>query len=153
MFTKETGTLSDSGVYTNSVQENPSRVSIYGINRCEDQVIGFEFISRQYINNPTCCGTNIPHLCIPIEIVTPIVLETVEFWATDDPCYKDWTVKKIEEPSVEIQRDSEDNATGILVRFFKNESCCYPPQMAFKLLSIDSTGCKYTLSHGLLIFR
>lgn len=155
MFSKEVGTLSsDNGVTANSIQETPKRLAVYGINRCEDQVIGFEFVSKQYTQDPpVCCSNNLIHLCVPVEVVTPIVLETAEFWATSDPCYKDWEVKKTEEPSIEVQRDTDDNATGILVRFSRYESCCYPIQMAFRLYALDSQGCKYTLSYGLLIFR
>lgn len=153
MFSKEVGTLSNEpGVFANSIQENPARVSIYGINRCEDQVIGFEFISKQYNNNPEC-RNQILQLCIPIEVKAPIVLDTAEFWATSDPCYKDWEIKKTEEPSIEVQRDSDDNATGVLVRFSRFESCCYPIQMAFRLYALDDQGCKYRIAHGTLIFR
>lgn len=144
-------------VFVNPVQESPNRISIYGINKCEDQVIGFEFVSNQYVDDPRCCGNIMAHLCIPIEIVTPIQLDSVEFWATDDPCYKEWVIQKNQEPDVEIQRiDAEDSAdvTGIVVRFSQYDTCCYPPQMAFRLYGFDTaTGCKYILSAGLLMFR
>lgn len=154
MFSKEVGTLSsDNGVVANSVQENPSRLSLYGINRCEDQVIGFEFVTKQYTKEPDCCSNNLIHLCAPIEVVTPIVLEKAEFWATSDTCYQDWEIKKTEEPSIEVQRDTNGDATGVLVRFSRYESCCYSIQMAFRLYALDSQGCKYRLAYGSLIFR
>jgi hypothetical protein len=147
-------TSEQSGTYINPIQTKPERINIYGINRCEDQVIGFEFVAKQYIDQPIkCCNSAFPHLCTPIEISSPIVLENVEFWATEDSCYQDWTVKKVTAPFIEVQRDSNNNATGILVRFSKNESCCYPVQMAFRLLNFDSTGCKYSIATGLLVFR
>lgn len=151
MFTQDIE--DENKVIVNPVQESPSRSSIYAINRCEDQVIGFEFISKKYIDNPICCSSISHHLCIPIDVVTPIPLDTVEFWATDDPCYKDWIIKKNTEPDVEVQRDGDNNVTGIIVRFSQYESCCYPLQLAFRLYALDSEGCKYSLSSGLLLIR
>lgn len=151
MFTQDIE--NENKIFINPVQESPTRISIYGINRCEDQVIGFEFITKQYVDNPTCIGGINHFLCIPVNVTAPITLEEVQFWATDDPCYKDWTVKKDKEPDVEIQRDGDSNATGVVVRFSQYETCCYPPQLAFRLYAFDSTGCKYLLSSGLLIFR
>lgn len=140
-------------VFVNPVQESPQRLSIYAINKCEDQVIGFEFISNQYTNDPTCTNNILINLCVPIEVVTPIEIESAEFWVTDDPCFKDWLVKKIAEPDIEIQRDTNSNAIGIVVRFSQYETCCYPSQAAFRLYGFDDNGCKYTLSSGLIIFR
>lgn len=151
MFTNDN---SDEGKRTiNAIQESPGRLSVYSVNRCEDQVIGFEFVSRQYQVTPRCCGSAIVNLCVPIEVLSPIELEGAEFLATDDPCYKSWIVKKNEEPNVELQRDDDDNVTGILVRFSRDDTCCYPSQMAFRLYGSDTTECKFLLSSGLLIFR
>lgn len=151
MFVNDTS--DENKILVNPIQESPNRLSVYSINRCEDQVIGFEFVTRQYQNNPTCFGSAIINLCVPIEVLSPLDIYNVEFWATDDPCYKDWTIKKTEEPFIEIQRDNDEQVTGILVRFSDDESCCYPISMAYKLYAFDETGCKYLLSSGLLIFR
>lgn len=140
-------------VFVNPIQESPQRVSIYAINKCEDQVIGFEFISSQYTDAPVCHNNILINLCVPIDIVTPITIDRAEFWATDDPCFNEWVVKKTLLPDVEIERNVELNATGILVRFSQYETCCYPTQLAFRLYGFDDTGCKYTLSSGLIIFR
>ncbi len=105
----------------NPIQESPGRLAVYAINRCEDQVIGFEFVSRQYQSDPKCCGSVIVNLCVPIELLDPIQLEKAEFWATDDACYKNWVVKKVSEPHLEIQRDVDGDVTGILVRFSNEE--------------------------------
>lgn len=153
MFTNDTS--DENKPLINPVQYSPGRLSLYSINRCEDQVIGFEFITKQYQSNPRCCGSAIVNLCVPIEVIQPIELQRAEFWATDDPCYKDWIVKKIAEPYIEIQRNNDDLVTGILVRF-SNETCCYPLQMAYKLYAfqtVDNIECKYLLSSGLLLFR
>lgn len=137
----------------NPVQETPPRSQLYALNKCEDQVIGFEFISREYESNPNCFNGISIHLCVPVEVVKPISVDSVEFTATNDPCYKDLIVQKTELPEIEILRDIDSNCTGILVRFSQYESCCYPNQMAFKLYLKDDTGCKYTISSGLLFFR
>lgn len=151
MFTNDTSDQNKRII--NAVQESPGRLAVYSINRCEDQVIGFEFVSKIYESNPRCCGSAIVNLCVPIEVINPIELDSAEFWATDDPCYKDWIIKKVEEPHIEIQRNLENNVTGILIRFSKNDTCCYPSSMAFRLYSFDESGCKYLLSSGLLVFR
>ena len=151
MFTNDTS--DNNKVFINPVQESPGRLAIYSINRCEDQVIGFEFISKRYENNPRCFGSAIVNLCVPVEVVTPIQLDRAEFWATDDTCYKDWLVKQTTEPSIEVQRDSNDAVTGVLVRFSQHDTCCYPLSMAFRLYAFDTSNCKYLLSSGLLIFR
>lgn len=151
MFT--TDTSDENKVFINPIQEFPGRLVVYSVNRCEDQVIGFEFVSKQYESNPRCCGSAIVNLCVPVEVPNPIELHNAEFWATDDPCYKDWVTKKTEEPGIEIQRDNEEKVTGILVRFSKHDTCCYPLQMAFKLYGFDESECKYFLTSGLLIFR
>lgn len=137
----------------NAVQESPGRLLTCLVNRCEDQVIGFEFVVKEYQSNPRCCGNAIVNLCVPIDFINPIQLARAEFWATDDPCYKDWTVKKTKLPSIELQRNTALAVTGILVRFSDEESCCYPLNMAFILYGIDANDCKYRLSNGLLIFR
>lgn len=140
--------------YVNPIQTSPLRASIYSINRCQDEVIGFEFVKQQYIpRSIRFCNNVAVSLCSPVETVNPIILENAEFWATDDPCYQKWIVKKIELPDIEIQRDVDDKVIGILVRFFNYESCCYPVQMAFRLQGIDSSGCKFILASGLLIFK
>lgn len=143
----------NSGVFVNTVQEFPQRSSIYSINKCEDQVIGFEFVEKQLNSQTQCCSNSLVHLCAPIIVSSNIPLENVEFYATDDPCFKDWVVIKKDTPSVEIQRDVNNNATGILVRFFNHETCCYPTQMGFKLYGIDVNDCKYSIARGLLIFK
>ncbi len=61
--------------------------------------------------------------------------------------------QKIIAPQIEIQRDVNQGVTGILVRFSQLETCCYPLNMAYKLYAIDESGCKYTITKGLLIFR
>lgn len=151
MFTNDTSDTNRRIV--NAIQESPGRLSIYSINRCEDQVIGFEFVSRQYESSPHCCGSTIVNLCVPIEVLSPIQFNTAEFLAGDDGCYKEWIISKTEEPDVEIQRDTDNKVTGVLVRFSRHDTCCYPINMAFKLRGIDVNGCNILLSSGLLIFR
>lgn len=151
MFTSDNS--DENKLLVNPIQESPGRLAIYSINRCEDQVIGFEFTTKQYQTNPTCCGSAIVNLCIPIQVITPIELASAEFWATDDPCYKDWIIKKTNNPFIEIQRDNDDKVTGILVRFSQTESCCYPVNIAYRLYAFSEEDCKYLLSSGLLVFR
>lgn len=139
--------------YINPIQTKPIRNSIYLMNRCEDQVIGFEFVSKKYNQQTSCCSSLITHLCAPIEIISPIDIVSAEFQATDDECYKEWIVKKTTVPSIELQLNQDNKVIGVLVRFFSNETCCYPFQMAFKLFGIDNQGCKYSLSSGLLVFK
>jgi hypothetical protein len=151
MFTSNTS--DENKIITNPIQESPGRLAVYAINRCEDQVIGFEFVSKNYQNNPQCCGSAIVNLCIPVELITPIQLDRAEFWATDDPYYKEWILKYEIEPYIEVQRDFNNNVTGILVRFSQTDTCCYPINMAYRLYAFALDGSKYLLSSGLLFFR
>ena len=153
MLTHSSETLQESSTFVNPIQEIPIRHSIYSINKCEDQVIGFEFVAHKLSPEKTYLCNNIAvSLCVPLENVKPFDLDTAEFWATDDPCYNSWLVKKITTPEVDIQRDVDNKVIGILVRFSKNESCCYPLNMAFRLYGIIDD-CKFSLSQGLLIFK
>lgn len=153
MFSKEAAVLAgEDTIFVNSVQETPKRVAVYAVNRCEDQVIGFEFVTKSY-NKSSCCPNELIHLCVPIELVSSIPLEKAYFLATDDPCYKSWIVNKEIDPHISIQRNTSGEATGILVRFFANETCCYPHQMAFRLYGLDQNDCKFSLASGLLIFK
>lgn len=151
MFTNDTS--DENKLIVNPIQNSPNRLAVYAINRCEDQVIGFEFVTRKYQSNPTCFGSAIVNLCIPVEILSPIELENAEFWATNDTCYKDWIIQKKLPSEIEVQRDIDDKVTGILVRFSNEESCCYPLNMAFRLYGFDNNNCKFLISTGLLIFR
>lgn len=149
-----TNNNSDNGKkFVNAIQESPLRLDVCSVNRCEDQVIGFEFVAKGYQVNPQCCGNAIVNMCVPIEVLDPIPYDSIEFWATEDTCYKDWTIIKKNSPEIEIQRNSDDKVTGVLVRFSKTESCCYPLNMAYKLFAFDETGCKHSIATGLLVFK
>lgn len=139
-------------VFVNPIQETPQRTSIYSISRCENQVIGFEFIKLKSENNTNCLNNVLINLCVPIEVLSPIEIESAEFRATDDPCFKEWVTIKDKEPELEIQRDSSNLVTGILVRF-GSETCCYSTQMAYKLIGKDKNNSIFSLSQGLLIFK
>jgi len=141
-------------MFVNPVQEKPIRSYIYGVNKCEDQTIGFQFVKELLQQKENRCCNNIAvNVCIPVEVIDPIEIDSAEFIATNDPCYLINIIDKTESPDIELQYDDDDKVIGILVRFYKYESCCYPPQMAFKLYAIDETGCKFSLSTGLLLFK
>lgn len=151
MFTPNT---ENSGiVYVSPVQEAPLRLNIYSIDRCMDQTIGFEFLTNEYPSNPKCFGKVLVNLCVPVPIVSEIVLTSAEFVATDDPCFKDFIVDINTFPEIELIRNPTGNVTGILVRFYRQDTCCYPTQMAFQLWGYDANGCKSILARGLLSFR
>lgn len=152
MFTHE-DIQNENKIIVNPVQEYPQRVSVYSLYKCEDQVIGFEFLKRE--ESGTKCFNNIlVNLCVPIEMIYPLEnIESVEFIATDDPCYTDCLVIKTTTPDIEIERDIDNNILGILVKFFREETCCFPTQLSFKLLAVHENGSKFSIARGLLVFK
>lgn len=154
MFTeKNKNQNEESVVFVNPIQEYPIRSSVYAINKCEDQVIGFEFVTKSKTAKGKCFNGVPINVCVPVEVSSQVELSEVEFLATDDPCYQNWKITKTEKPSIEVQYDlNGEYAVGVLVRFFKEDTCCYPSQMAFRLNAIDNK-CKYSISRGLLVFR
>lgn len=139
-------------VFVNPIQESPQRVSIYSISKCEDQVIGFEFVSIGKSPTFKCFGKTLVNFCDSIEIPTPISLKSIIFKATSDPCYIDWEIEKTTDPDIEVQY-SNTKISGVMVRFFKNETCCFPSQMAFKLIGTDINCSTFSLASGLLVFK
>lgn len=142
------------GVTTSSIQFSPLRNQIYAIDRCADSVIGFEFVQKSLVvRQNNLCNNVLVNLCVPVNSVSPMDIKSARFIATEDTCFKDYKIDQSTAPFVEIQRDSANLATGILIRFFKPDTCCYPLQMAFRLLIIDQNDCEIIISKGILYLR
>lgn len=151
MFTPNTE--NDGVIHVNPVQISPHRLSIYGIDRCQDQVIGFEFVTNEYSSDPKCFGNILINLCVPVEVLSELVIDSAEFVATDDPCFKEFIIDIKESPQITLQRNIDNNVTGVIVHFYKQDTCCYPNQMAFQLWGTTEEGCRSIIARGLLYFR
>lgn len=145
---------SDDTIILNPAQERPKRLSIYAINRCENQVIGFEFTKKEQVPTSTnFCNNVVVNSCVIVESPVSLGSESFEFLATDDPCFDNWLINKTESPHIEIQKNDDDLVVGVLVNFFKDETKCLPNQIAFRLYINDENNCRYRLSSGLLLIR
>jgi hypothetical protein len=154
MFTEKSDYVGEPKLGVNPVQFSPLRSKIFSINRFADEVIGFEFIKGGLDN---CChsvlGLVAINFCLPTSSVVGLDISRVEFLATDDPCYKKNLIEKTASPGLVLEKDAAGKITGVLVRFFRDETKCLPTQLAYKLYVYDKQDCRIPLSEGLLIFK
>lgn len=125
---------------------------------CDDTNVEFTFLdnapetaARRY------CNKILVHECVSVPEPLPINLEDVEFLATGDPCYEVFEVYKVAvtndvtESSIDIVLNDEDPqlATSVLVKFTKEELCCLPLRMSYRMYGVVD-GARTLLSEGTL---
>lgn len=136
--------------FSNPVQFQPVNTSLYAIDRCTDTAIGFEFYQQQV--QPTqfrYCNKILVTECVPVAIPQSMNLSKVEFYATEDPCYRLWDVYKSSENTndIELQYNENENVIGVIVRFFSTETEDLPIRMAYRLYGYEDD-CKILLAQG-----
>jgi hypothetical protein len=130
-------------------------LKIYG---CSDTNVGFDLIetmptvsARRYANKV------LVHECVSIPQISPMELLKVEFLATADSCYSRFEVFKSSEtvdtvpPSITLTLDDYDLVTSILVSFDKDETCCLPLRLAYRLYGYTDDDSRVLLSNGNLL--
>lgn len=125
------------------------------IDGCSEAKLGFDFLSEQpSIGKRRYCNKVLVHECVSVPEIAPLALETVEFLATNDSCYKFFNVYKssdqIEEiePTIDLQLNDDDDVIGVIINFSTDEIVGLPLQMAYRLYGVDAEGNRILLSHG-----
>jgi hypothetical protein len=144
--------------FTQPVNNEPTLLyNTVKIQGCVDSSVGFNLLkSEPAISKRRYCNKILVHECIPADVSAPMELTKVEFLATDDPCYAEFSVYKSSEtvdsvsPTIELQLNTDDyeKVIGVLVHFTKEETCGQPVRLAYRLYGYMPEGDKILLSIG-----
>lgn len=142
-------------IYSRPTNADLIPYSAVKIDGCSEARLGFDFLSEQpSTSRRRYCNKVLVHECVTVPEVEPLALERVEFLATDDPCYTFFNLFKSSntvgdtEPTIELQLDEDDLVIGVLINFTREETCCLPLRMSYRLNAYDEDGTKMTLSQG-----
>lgn len=132
-----------------------STVKIQG---CSDTNVEFTLLSEQpTVGKRRYCNKVLVHECVNIPADAPLDLTSAEFIATSDNCYKRFEIYKSSlevddvNPTITFELNDDDLVTSILVEFNKDETCCLPLRLAYRLYgNIADTDERRLLSNGVL---
>lgn len=128
------------------------------IQGCVDSTVGFNLLKDEpTVSKRRYCNKILVHECIPANVPDPIELDSVEFLATDDPCYAVFNIYKSSltvddiSPSIELQLDDDNKTIGVVISFTVDETCGQPLRMAYRLYGYTPADEKILLSNGNLL--
>lgn len=142
---------------TTTANEEVLPYNVIKILGCMDSVVGFEIKTLEpTITKRRYCNKVLVHECVPVPELEPLALDRVEFLATNDPCYRFFNLFKSSdtigtvEPTITLQynEDEEPLVIGILVNFTKEETCCLPLRMSYRINGYDPDGMRVNLGQG-----
>lgn len=132
------------------------------INTCSDVSVIFDLLSgAPQVAARRYCNKILVHECVTAVDEAPLDLTNVEFFATSDPCYglfefyKQSTEQNGEPATIVLHENEDELVTNIEVTFTKEELCCKPLRMSYRLYGTiaateDEPEERLLLSNGVL---
>jgi hypothetical protein len=147
-------------IYPKPQKPEKSGYTSLHLDSCADTSIVFDLLTDVPVNSERrYCNKVLVHECITEPEASPVELDLVEFIATSDPCYRFFEFYKRsdiyegENPSVVLHDDDDsgDLTSMIEVTFTKEDLCCKPVRLSYRLYAtFTETAERKLISRGVL---